>query len=59
MDRVISVEYAAHEDGDPPIRGGRGLSPSRNGGGRGGATRGSPDYSRGRSPPRGGGRNHR
>ncbi|CAK9208439.1 unnamed protein product [Sphagnum troendelagicum] len=58
MDRAISVEYAAREDGDPPIRGGRGLSPSRHGGGRGGATRGSPDYSRARSPPRGGGRNH-
>lgn len=59
MDRAISVEYAAREDGDPPIRGGRGLSPSRHGGGRGGATRGSPDYSRARSPPRGvGHRNH-
>lgn len=59
MDRAISVEYAAREDGDPRIRGGRGLSPSCHGGGRGGATRGSPDYSRARSPPRGGGRNHR
>lgn len=59
MDRVITVEYAARENGDPPIRrsGGRRESPGPRGSYRG---RGSPDYGRGspvydryrsRSPP--------
>lgn len=48
MDRVITVEYAAREDGEPPMR--------RVDGDKGGSRspevrgRGSPDYGRGRSP---------
>lgn len=52
-DRVITVEYAAREDGEAPS-GGRGGSPGR----YRGAARGSPPpYGRDRSPARGSGRN--
>ncbi|KAL3699245.1 hypothetical protein R1sor_017267 [Riccia sorocarpa] len=66
MDRVITVEYAAREDGDPPTNGGRdsngvegghrrSASPGGRGRGRsgGGGGRGSPDYGRARSPGHG------
>lgn len=54
-DRVITVEYAAREDGEPPS-GGRGGSPGR----YRGPSRGSPPaYGRDRSPVRGSGRNRR
>lgn len=58
MERIITVEYAARENDDPPTRsGGRRQSPGPRGSHRG---RGSPDYGRGspvydryrsRSPP--------
>jgi len=52
-DRVITVEYAAREDGEAPS-GGRGGSPGR----YRGPSRGSPPpYGRDRSPARGSGRN--
>jgi len=50
MDRVISVEYAAREDGDSG--GGRRGSPVRHRG----STRDSPQYARARSPVRSSGR---
>eukprot|EP00249_Psilotum_nudum_P012579 c23864_g1_i1 orf=1438-2013(+) len=49
LDRVISVEYAARENGDPPIRRARRRSPPLRGGYYGGG-RGSPDYGRRGSP---------